>query len=273
MTNNLTPAPAVPLPAVPLFTTGFSEERSSAYSKATRSFPHAREGEKTAVTRALNDLGLQKVERIVEIGAGQGFGTAMLREHLTEGGKIFAIDASEHMLANCSESPDVRKFVGSLEQLELGENSVDFAFSLAAFHHVPHKYLVMQELERVMKPGARLLIVDVCHGTPAQEIFDYVVRPFCPNGHDADFLDSDWAALLARRSKLDHVSSTISVTPWEFDSQEQLYDYAKDLFCLDIGIDRVKVELDKWLKPEPAANGRCSWPWSLGFHTFVKSAQ
>lgn len=251
-------------------TVGFSKERALAYHKASSGLPDARVGEKREVKAALREMGTGEFQRVVELGAGQGFGTQMLLEHVVaENGTLFAIDASEHMLSNLKSAPQIRKFVGSIEQLGLEADSVDFAFSLAAFHHIPHKYLVFQELAKVLKPGAHFLIVDVCHGTPAQEIFDYLVRPHCPNGHDADFLDEGWAALLAQRSGLRHVSSKVRTTEWRFPSREAVFPYIKDLFCLDLDLAEVERETIKWL-PVIQDVCDCVWPWSLGFHLFVK---
>lgn len=52
-------------------------------------------------------------------------------------------------------STDIRAFA---ESIPLADESVDFLFSLAVFEHVADPFKVAKEVERVLKPGARVII-------------------------------------------------------------------------------------------------------------------
>lgn len=249
---------------------GFNQERAQRYAAASRSVPLARANEGGRVQAALDRLGINNFDCIVELGTGQGFGTSMLLERLSPKGMIYGIDASPHMLNEAKDDVRLRRHMGALDQLRLESESVDFAFSIAAFHHIPNKWLMLEELGRVLKPGAKFLIVDVAHNTPAQRFFDYVVRPHCSSGHDADFLDKSWASSLAARSGFNLDSAFIEDTDWMYDSKESMLDYACDLFSLGLTPERVSPLLDTWLQPYENATGRWVMPWSLGFFVLSK---
>lgn len=253
---------------------GFSAQRSDKYALATQEVPSARLAELEKVQAALRDLGAINLHRIVEMGSGQGFGTAELLKCLALDGILYGVDASSYMTQKIQSHPNLQLHIGALDQLALESESIDFAFSLAAFHHIPNKFLVTQEIRRLLCPNAYFLIVDVHHGTPAQEFFDYVIRPHCTSGHDADFLDQSWAELIAQRTNLELISSNIRDTNWRFDNEFKMLQYICDIFCLELTPNEVKPLVEYWLKPYPAHDGS-GWvmPWSLGFHIFRKSIE
>lgn len=248
---------------------GFDAERARTYASATSRAPHARDAEAAAVRTALDRLGIDRPGCVVELGTGQGFGTACLLERMAPDGIVHGIDASAFMLDRAKDDPRLRRHAGALDQLALPASSVDFGFSIAAFHHIPNKWLTLQELRRVLKPGAAVMIVDVTHDTPAQRVFDYVVRPHCHSGHDADFLDHAWADVLARRAGLRLESMHVAATDWRFDSEAALVDYARELFCLRLPASGVREALERWVPPR-REGGDWVMPWSLGVYVMRK---
>jgi SAM-dependent methyltransferase len=250
---------------------GFTAERADAYAEAGRASPDARENETVQVRAALDHLSIRDISRVVELGTGQGFGTKCLLDRLANDGTIYGIDASSFMLDHANPEPRLHRHAGSLDQLQIERDSIDFAFSLAAFHHIPNKWLVLEEVRRVLKPGAAFLIVDVTHDTEAQRCFDYIVRPYCSAGHDADFLDEPWATVLAQRANLSLESVRIERTDWVFDDEERMLAYARSLFCLELSTDEVRPLLKQWLKPYQADDGKWIMPWSLGFYVLRKA--
>lgn len=250
---------------------GFSVERAERYARATSAAPAAREGERVAVRAALDRLSLGSHHKIVEMGVGQGFGTATLLTYLAPEGQLIGVDASAFMMRNIGVHPQTLLHVGALDDLQIQADSVDLAFCLAAFHHIPNKFLVMQELARILAPGACFVIVDVTHGTPAQETFDYLVRPYCTTGHDADFLDQCWAELLADRTGFVLESLDIAPMDWLFDNEAIMLQYVCDLFCLDMTPDAAAAHIRKWLKPYLRADGTWVLPWSMGIYVMRKS--
>jgi ubiquinone/menaquinone biosynthesis C-methylase UbiE len=249
---------------------GFTQERADRYAAAQQAVPGARHNEGVRLRAALDRLGIAQMSTVVELGTGQGFGTACILERLTPKGIVHGVDASSYMLDHAKEDPRLHRHVGALDQLRLPNESVDFAFSLAAFHHIPNKWLTMRELWRVLRPGAAFLAVDVTHDTQAQRVFDYIVRPYCSSGHDADFLDEAWAGVLARNAGFTLESLSVESTDWTFDSEDAMTRYTHDLFSLQTSQPHVRELLQRWVTPY-VAEGRWVMPWSLGFYVFRKA--
>lgn len=97
-----------------------------------------------------------------DLGCGTGTLTAAIAPHVHF---VHAIDASPPMLAAARERltgvPNVQLSTGALEALPLDDASLDVAIMLLVLHHVAQPARALAEVQRVLKPGGRLLIVDM----------------------------------------------------------------------------------------------------------------
>lgn len=97
-----------------------------------------------------------------DLGCGTGTVTAALAPHV---GFVHAVDASSAMLdaarTRLAGLGNVRVVEGALESLPLGNASLDVAILLLVLHHVAEPARVLAEARRVLKPGGRLLVVDM----------------------------------------------------------------------------------------------------------------
>jgi ubiquinone/menaquinone biosynthesis C-methylase UbiE len=99
---------------------------------------------------------------VADLGCGTGAVLAELAPHVAQ---VIGVDASEEMLAAARVrvgdvcNVDLRR--GTLEALPLGDGSVDAAVMMLVLHHVPSPSAALAEAHRVLKPGGRLLLVDM----------------------------------------------------------------------------------------------------------------
>lgn len=97
-----------------------------------------------------------------DLGCGTGAATAALAPHV---GRVIGVDASEEMLASAksraSAHRNIEWRVGTLEALPLKDATLDAAVMMLVLHHVPSPVAALTEARRALKPGGRLLIVDM----------------------------------------------------------------------------------------------------------------
>jgi ArsR family transcriptional regulator len=99
---------------------------------------------------------------VADLGCGTGAMTAILAPHVK---RVIGVDASDEMLAaararvGALANVELRK--GTLEALPIEDASVDAATLMLVLHHLPAPAHALAEAARILKPGSRLLIVDM----------------------------------------------------------------------------------------------------------------
>jgi ArsR family transcriptional regulator len=108
-------------------------------------------------------LGLLPSDWVVgDLGCGTGALLPALAPHVA---RVIGVDASGEMLAaardRVRELPNVELREGALESLPLADASLDAVTLMLVLHHLPAPADALAEAARVLKPGGRLLIVDM----------------------------------------------------------------------------------------------------------------
>ena len=97
-----------------------------------------------------------------DLGCGSGHLTALLAPFV---GRVIAVDASSSMLdrakARLAGVQHVELRSGELEVLPVADGELDAAVISLVLHHTPDPRRVIAEAMRVLKPGGRLLVVDL----------------------------------------------------------------------------------------------------------------
>lgn len=108
-------------------------------------------------------LGLLDPEwRVGDLGCGTGRLSAALAPFVSE---VVAVDASAAMLdaarARLEGLEGVRIREGELEDLPIEDDLLDAATLVLTLHHLPEPAAALAEAQRVLRPGGRLLVVDM----------------------------------------------------------------------------------------------------------------
>lgn len=176
----------------------FDGLRSQLYKESLREFPEARLEDLEIMKKYLAP---KKGERILEIGAGSGFFSKVISDLLGEEGRLIVSDPS---LEQLEEIDKLRKknistiqFVqfGS-EKVNLEKDKVDAVWSFGAMHHMFKKSKSFQNLSKILKKEARVVIADVFSGSALAKHFDDKVAKYGLAGHEVAFWSREYAESL-----------------------------------------------------------------------------
>jgi len=96
--------------------------------------------------------------KLLDVGSGRGRFTAKLR---SLGFDVVGIDPVPAVVQSARELyPDVNFQLASATSLPFPDHSFDLAICVETLEHIPDTQLAIQEINRVLKPGGKLIIID-----------------------------------------------------------------------------------------------------------------
>ena len=114
-----------------------------------------------AATPAKALLGLLDPDWVVaDLGCGTGHVSSLVAPFV---GRVIGVDASAAMLAAAEDlvPAHVELRQGALEALPIGDAEVDLVLLVLVLHHVPDPSRALAEAARILKPGGRLVVLDM----------------------------------------------------------------------------------------------------------------
>jgi ubiquinone/menaquinone biosynthesis C-methylase UbiE len=114
----------------------------------------------TDQTLALMDI--QPEDRILDLGCGTGWASRRM-ERIAVHGEVVGLDVADEMLRRAelasSAFKNVRYVWGSAENIEEADNAFSKVLSVESFYYYADQGKALDELRRVMAPGAKLFIL------------------------------------------------------------------------------------------------------------------
>ena len=101
---------------------------------------------------------------IADLGAGEGAFALLLAERAV---KVIAVDTSARMIEVGRELAlrhgvrNIEYRLGDMEELPIEDAAVDLVFFSQSLHHALHPERAIQEASRILKPGGRIVILDL----------------------------------------------------------------------------------------------------------------
>lgn len=109
---------------------------------------------------------------LLEVGCGSGM---LLKQLTPRNGETFGVDYSEAMIQEAKENlvglhtedpkSQIDLRLGYLEHLPIGDDTIDCALACMVFHHIAEPTKALQDIGRVLRPGGKLIVVDLVEHT------------------------------------------------------------------------------------------------------------
>ncbi len=115
---------------------------------------------------ALDRIGIQPGERVLELGPGPGTFTVGAARRVGAEGRLVAVDIQPEMIAQVDRRvqeaglTNVETHVANAYALPVEDGSVDRAFLITVLPEIPDRGRALAELHRVLRPGGVLSITE-----------------------------------------------------------------------------------------------------------------
>src|SRR6266851_4309442 len=127
------------------------------------------QGEEQELRQMIADLAqLRPGETVLDVGCGTGTLALVAKERVGATGLVSGIDPSAQLLTRARRKAarrglEINFQLGVIEQLPFPDQSFDVVLSTLMMHHLPDdlKRQGLAEIARVLKPGGRLLVLDM----------------------------------------------------------------------------------------------------------------
>ena len=108
---------------------------------------------------------------IADLASGVGW-TSSLLSKLPNVGRVHAVEISQHRLELLfpqavrmfgGDWAKISRNLGSFYELKFDDSSLDVVFLSSAFHHAENPLRLLTEVDRVLRPGGRLILIGETH--------------------------------------------------------------------------------------------------------------
>jgi SAM-dependent methyltransferase len=121
---------------------------------------------KLQVQRVMNILGIKEGTHVADIGAGSGWFSIRAAKRVGNTGLVYAVDINPESVAYIDRRtrrdgiPNVHTILSEADDPRLPGNSVDSVLLLKTYHEIAHPVLLLENLRRALRSGARIGIID-----------------------------------------------------------------------------------------------------------------
>jgi demethylmenaquinone methyltransferase / 2-methoxy-6-polyprenyl-1,4-benzoquinol methylase len=112
-------------------------------------------------SEALERAGLKAGMRIVDVGVGTGLVARGAAKIVGDATLVIGVDPSPGMMANAKVPDGVKLVEGRAEAIPFPDASFDFLSMGYALRHISDLSAAFAEFKRVMKPGAKLCLLEI----------------------------------------------------------------------------------------------------------------
>jgi len=101
---------------------------------------------------------LPAAARILDVGCGDGFHLKLLKKYGSKNWTLEGVDLDKRAV-EMAEKSNLKVHLGTIENLNLPENSFDLALMIQTVEHLEKPFEVLSAVKNVLKPNGKLVIV------------------------------------------------------------------------------------------------------------------
>jgi SAM-dependent methyltransferase len=122
--------------------------------------------EKLQVQRVMDILHIRPGANVADIGAGSGWFSVRAAKRAAPGGTVYAEDINPDSIAYVNNRvhreniTNVKTVLGSEDDPKLPESSIDAVLVMKTYHEIARPMLLLQNLKKSLRDGARIGIID-----------------------------------------------------------------------------------------------------------------
>jgi ubiquinone/menaquinone biosynthesis C-methylase UbiE len=111
-------------------------------------------------------LGLREGEIIADIGAGSGYFTFRLAQHVGANGRVYAVDVSPDMIVFMNrrirdlQLKNVITVLAVPDDPLLMNSSIDRFFICDTWHHIQNQTQYLELMKKMLRPGGQVIMID-----------------------------------------------------------------------------------------------------------------
>ncbi|MGZ3772349.1 MAG: class I SAM-dependent methyltransferase [Pseudobdellovibrionaceae bacterium] len=277
-----------------------NKKRWKSFRETSFNFADVRKNELQRILEIIEAGKIEPSSSILEVGTGGCYLTFPLARLIKSfGGQLSTADVDQaaleeflkkkQLLEKClkSELPIESCLISDscFEQKKFPNSyceKFDIVTSLATFHHFDSRAShiksgtigrtnALKEFFSMIKPGGRLVLSDVCHGSSVQEYFDAIDNPihFYPNGHPHDFFTAEQFKFNLEEAGFSIKYLAVEQVPWIFKTQNDCMNFLSGLHnarCSSMEI----LEIANRILGFKQKHGRFELNWQLLFIEALK---
>jgi ubiquinone/menaquinone biosynthesis C-methylase UbiE len=201
-------------------------------------------------------LQIQEGQQLLDIGCGTGIDAMKMAERAGRSGKVVGVDISKTMIDEANrrfahKDPRLEFHVANAQKLDFPDNSFDACRADRILVHLENPSIVLAEMLRVARQGARIVVLDADWETlavdaPDKEVTRKIFRFLC------DSSGSRWIGRQLRRHFIDAglhevvvVGHTLTIT--DLEKANQIFKLQETAYQAEMQGIATSKEIANWI--------------------------